>query len=131
VLARLKEIDANVGRCSPFGCGSSLTVVAIGFTPTTAYYEDEVGAEKDLGRLRFNFDPTTFAGSKSFKEFWEKGAREFDASASSFVKALKSGHASARSSLKVKQRKSNATARLDLWWAVQSPVFLFGLKDPY
>lgn len=77
VLARLKEIDANVGTVfDPLPAGSSLTVVAMASRQLTAYYEDEVGAPKGFGG--FNFDPSTFKGKKAFKEFWEKGAREFE-----------------------------------------------------
>ena len=77
VLARLKEIDANVGTVfDPLPAGSSLTVVAMASRQLTAYYEDEVGATK--GFRGFNFDPATFKASKSFKEFWDKGAREFE-----------------------------------------------------
>jgi hypothetical protein len=80
VLARLKEIDENVGTVfDPLPAGSSLTVVAMASRQLTAYYEDEVGGTKGFGRgYGFNFDPATFKGSKSFKEFWEKGAREFE-----------------------------------------------------
>ena len=55
------------------------SVVAMASRQLTAYYEDEVGGAKGFGRgYGFNFDPATFKGSKSFKEFWEKGAREFE-----------------------------------------------------
>ena len=77
VLARLKELDTNVGTVfDQLPAGSSLTVVAMASRQLTAYYEDEVGSPK--GFRGFNFDPATFKGSKSFKEFWEKGAREFE-----------------------------------------------------
>ena len=77
VLARLKELDSNVGTVfDPLPAGSSLTVVAMASRQLTAYYEDEVSSTK--GFRGFNFDPATFKGSKSFKEFWEKGAREFE-----------------------------------------------------
>jgi len=80
VLARLKELDANVGTVfDPLPAESSLTVVAMASRQLTAYYEDEVGEAKGSGRgYGFHFDPATFKGSKSFREFWEKGAREFE-----------------------------------------------------
>src|SRR6267142_122346 len=66
VLARLKEIDAGVGSVFDLlPAGSSLTVVAMASRQLAAYYEDELGAAKGFGRgYGFNFDPTTFAGSK-------------------------------------------------------------------
>jgi len=74
VLARLKEIDANVGTIfQPLPAGSSLTVVAMACRQLAAYYEDELGPAKGFGRgYGFAFDP------QKFKEFWEKSAREFE-----------------------------------------------------
>jgi hypothetical protein len=80
VLARLKDLDGSVATVfDALPAGSSLTVVAMASRQLTAYFEDEVGATKGFGRgYGFNFDPSTFKGSKSFREFWEKGAREFE-----------------------------------------------------
>lgn len=74
VLARLKELDANVSVVfEPLPAGSSLTVVAMACRQLAAYYEDECGSARGFGRsYGFNFDP------KMFKEFWEKSAREFE-----------------------------------------------------
>ena len=74
VLARLKEIDPGVGVVfEPLPAGSSLTVVAMASRQLAAYYEDELGPAKGFGRgYGFAFDP------KTFKEFWEKSAREFE-----------------------------------------------------
>ena len=74
VLARLKELDAGVSAVfEPLPAGSSLTVVAMASRQLAAYYEDELGAGKGFGRgYGFAFDP------KTFKEFWEKSAREFE-----------------------------------------------------
>src|SRR5687768_7339147 len=74
VLARLKEIDPGVGVVfEPLPAGSSLTVVAMASRQLGAYYEDELGPAKSFGRgYGFAFDP------KTFKEFWEKSAREFE-----------------------------------------------------
>lgn len=74
VLARLKEIDPGVGVVfEPLPVGSSLTVVAMASRQLGAYYEDELGPAKGFGRgYGFAFDP------KTFKEFWEKSAREFE-----------------------------------------------------
>ena len=74
VLARLKEIDPAVGMVfEPLAAGSSLTIVAMASRQLAAYYEDELGPAKGFGRsYGFAFDP------KSFKEFWEKSAREFE-----------------------------------------------------
>ena len=74
VLSRLKEIDANVGTVfDPLPAGSSFTVVAMAARQLSAYYEDELGPTKGFGRAYgLHFDP------KMFKEFWEKGAREFE-----------------------------------------------------
>ena len=74
VLARLKEIDANVSSVfDPLPAGSSLTVVAMACRQLAAYYEDELGPDKGFSRAyAFGFDP------RSFKEFWEKSAREIE-----------------------------------------------------
>lgn len=74
VLARLKEMDPAVGAIfEPLPAGSSLTVVAMASRQLGAYYEDELGPAKGSGRAYgFAFDP------KTFKEFWEKSAREFE-----------------------------------------------------
>ena len=74
VLARLKELDPGVGVIfEPLPPGSSLTVVAMASRQLAAYYEDELGPAKGFGRgAGFAFDP------KTFKEFWEKSAREFE-----------------------------------------------------
>ena len=74
VLARLKEMDPAVGTIfEPLPAGSSLTVVAMASRQLGAYYEDELGSGKGYGRAYgFAFDP------KTFKEFWEKSAREFE-----------------------------------------------------
>src|SRR5215470_1009650 len=74
VLTRLKEIDPNVGTIfEPLPAGSSLTVVAMACRQLAAYYEDELGPAKGFGRAYgFHIDPETF------KEFWDKSAREFE-----------------------------------------------------
>ena len=74
VLARLKEMDPGVSVVfEPLPAGSSLTVVAMACRQLFAYYEDELGQTKGFGRgYGFAFDP------KTFKEFWEKSAREFE-----------------------------------------------------
>ena len=74
VLTRLKEIDPGVGVVfEPLPAGSSLTVVAMASRQLAAYYEDELGPAKGFGRAYgFAFDP------KTFREFWEKSAREFE-----------------------------------------------------
>ena len=74
VLARLKEMDPGVGTVfEPLAAGSSLTVVAMAARQLAAYYEDELGPARGFGRAYgFAFDP------KTFKEFWEKSAREFE-----------------------------------------------------
>ena len=74
VLARLKEIDANVHIVfEPLPAGSSLTVVAMACRQLAAYYEDELGSTKGFGKAYgFALDP------QMFKEFWEKSAREIE-----------------------------------------------------
>jgi hypothetical protein len=74
VLARLKELDANVSVVfEPLPAGSSLTVVALACRQLAAYYEDECGPAKHFGRsYGFHFDP------RMFKEFWDKSARDFE-----------------------------------------------------
>jgi len=74
VLARLKEIDANVSSVfEPLPAGSSLTVVAMACRQLAAYYEDELGPAKGFGKAYgFALDP------QMFKEFWEKSAREIE-----------------------------------------------------
>lgn len=74
VLSRLKELDPGVGAVfEPLPAGSSLTVVAMAARQLGAYYEDELGPTKGFGRgYGFAVDPRTF------REFWEKSAREFE-----------------------------------------------------
>src|SRR5262249_11240395 len=74
VLARLKEIDANVGSVfESLPAGSSLTVVAMASRQLAAYYEDELGPSRGFGRgYGFAFDP------KVFKDFWEKSSRDIE-----------------------------------------------------
>jgi hypothetical protein len=74
VLARLKEIDASVGNIfEPLPAGSSLSVVAMGCRQLAAYYEDECGPARGFGRAYgLGIDP------KTFREFWEKSAREIE-----------------------------------------------------
>jgi hypothetical protein len=77
VLTRLKEMDPGVGVVfEPLPAGSSLTVVAMAARQLAAYYEDELGPTKGFGRgaYDFVFDPQ----KQTFKEFWEKSAREFE-----------------------------------------------------
>src|SRR4030095_296981 len=51
VLARLKEIDPDVGTVfEPLPENSSLTVVAMASRQLAAYYEDEMGPAKGFGR---------------------------------------------------------------------------------
>ena len=76
VLARLKELDPNVGVIfEPLAASSSLTVVAMASRQLAAYYEDELGPTRGFGGGRgygFAFD------SSKFRDFWEKSAREFE-----------------------------------------------------
>ena len=77
VLARLKELDPNVGVIfEPLAASSSLTVVAMASRQLAAYYEDELGPTKGFGGggrgYGFAFD------SSKFRDFWEKSAREFE-----------------------------------------------------
>ena len=74
VLARLKEIDANVSTIfEPLPAGSSLSVVAMACRQLAAYYEDELGSTKGFGKVYGSvFDP------QMFKEFWGKSAREIE-----------------------------------------------------
>ena len=74
VLTRLKELDAGVSAVfEPLPAGSSLTVVAMAARQLAAYYEDELGHPRGSARgYAFGVDP------RSFREFWEKSAREFE-----------------------------------------------------
>jgi len=74
VLSRLKELDPGVSAVfEPLPAGSSLTVVAMAARQLAAYYEDEFGPAKGFARgYAFAVDP------RSFREFWEKSAREFE-----------------------------------------------------
>jgi hypothetical protein len=74
VLARLKEIDNNVGTLfEPLSSGSSLTVVAMACRQLAAYFEDETGPQKGFGRAYgIGFDPEVF------RDFWQKSSREFE-----------------------------------------------------
>src|SRR2546425_9584243 len=74
VLARLKEIDANVSVVfEPLPAGSSLTVVAMACRQLAAYYEDECGTAKGFGRAY-----CVGFGPKVFKELWEQSSREIE-----------------------------------------------------
>src|SRR5947207_4354007 len=72
VLSRLRELDAGVSTVfEPLPAGSSLTVVAMASRQLAAYYEDELGPQKDFKRAYgFTIDPGMF------KQFWEKSACE-------------------------------------------------------
>ncbi len=74
VLARLKELDANVGAVfEPLSEGSSLTVAAMACRQLAAYYEDEVGRHSDWGHtygIKFDTEP--------FKDFWSKASRDIE-----------------------------------------------------
>jgi len=74
VLSRLREIDASVSTVfEPLPAGSSLTVVAMACRQLAAYYEDELGPQKDSKRAYgFAIDPAMF------KQFWEKSACEIE-----------------------------------------------------
>jgi len=74
VLTRLREIDASVNTIfEPLPAGSSLTVVAMASRQLAAYYEDELGPQKDSKRsYGFAFDPAMF------REFWETSAGEIE-----------------------------------------------------
>jgi len=83
VLARLKEIDADVGSVfDPLAAGSSLTVAAMACRQLAAYYEDEVGRSHNWGDWRGAWaDPrhgAWTADKRAFKEFWSKSAREIE-----------------------------------------------------
>jgi hypothetical protein len=81
VLARLKELDANVGAVfEPLAADSSLTVAAMACRQLAAYYEDEVGAA-GWGEWKGVWgDPRqgVWADKKAFKDFWRKSAREVE-----------------------------------------------------
>lgn len=74
VLARLKEIDQSVGAVfESLSADSSLMVAAMACRQLAAYYEDEVReAPRWPKAYGARFDPETF------KEFWQKGAREIE-----------------------------------------------------
>jgi hypothetical protein len=82
VLARLKEIDADVGSVfDALAPGSSLTVAAMACRQLAAYYEDEVGRSHNWGDWRGVWaDPRhgVWADKQAFKEFWSKSAREIE-----------------------------------------------------
>ena len=72
VLTRLKELDDSVGKLfEPLPAGSSLTVVAMACRQLAAYFEDEVGPQKNQA-YGFAFD------RGMFKDFWAKSAHEFE-----------------------------------------------------
>lgn len=80
VLARLKEIDPDVGAVfDPLAPGSSLTVAAMACRQLAAYYEDEVGRTAGdwkgvWGDPRYGM----WVDKRAFKEFWNKSAREVE-----------------------------------------------------
>lgn len=74
VLARLREIDQSVGAVfQPLPVESSLMVAAMACRQLAAYYEDEVSEGPRWAKaydMRFD--------RESFKEFWQKSAREIE-----------------------------------------------------
>jgi hypothetical protein len=74
VLSRLREIDASVSTVfEPLPATSSLTVVAMASRQLAAYYEDELGAQRDSKRAYgFAIDPAMF------RQFWDKSACEME-----------------------------------------------------
>jgi len=81
VLARLKEMDADVGAVfEPLAEDSSLTVAAMACRQLAAYYEDEVGSA-GWGEWKGVWgDPRygAWVDKKAFKEFWSRSAREIE-----------------------------------------------------
>ena len=82
VLARLKEIDPDVGSVfDPLAPGSSLTVAAMACRQLAAYYEDEVGRSGGWGDWKGIWaDPRygVYVDKRAFKDFWNKSAREIE-----------------------------------------------------
>ncbi len=82
VLARLKEIDPDVGSVfDALAAGSSLTVAAMACRQLAAYYEDEVGRSGGWGDWKGVWaDPRygVWVDKRAFKEFWNKSAREIE-----------------------------------------------------
>ena len=73
VLARLKEIDKDVGTVfDSLPAGSTLTVAAMACRQLAAYYEDEVPSARWGRAYGAAFDPDRF------KDFWNKSAREME-----------------------------------------------------
>jgi len=74
VLSRLREIDAGVSTVfEPLPAGSSRAAVGMACRQLAAYYEDELGAQKEHKRAYgFAIDPATF------RQFWEKSAGEIE-----------------------------------------------------
>ena len=84
VLARLKELDEGVGAVfEPLAADSSLTVTAIACRQLSAYYEDELGAERGFGgAYGFAFNPRWWgAGAKSkrdCRDFWREAGHDIE-----------------------------------------------------
>lgn len=81
VLARLKEIDPDVGSVfDPLAPNSSLTVAAMACRQLAAYYEDEVGRSGGWGDWKGVWDPRygVWVDKRAFKEFWNRSAREIE-----------------------------------------------------
>jgi len=81
VLARLKEIDPDVGNVfDPLATDSSLTVAAMACRQLAAYYEDEVGRAGwgEWGGVWGDPRHGVWADKKAFKDFWNKSAREIE-----------------------------------------------------
>jgi hypothetical protein len=82
VLARLKEIDPDVGSVfDPLASSSSLTVAAMACRQLAAYYEDEVGRSGGWADWKGIWgDPRygVWVDKRAFKEFWNKSAREIE-----------------------------------------------------
>jgi hypothetical protein len=82
VLARLKEIDPDVGSVFDLlPASSSLTVAAMACRQLAAYYEDEVGRTGSWSDWKGVWaDPRygVWVDKRAFKDFWNKSAREIE-----------------------------------------------------
>lgn len=84
VLARLIQLDENLGAVfEPLPAESSLTVTAIACRQLSAYYEDELGAERGFrGAYGFAFDPNWWSARAKSKhgcrDFWREAGHEIE-----------------------------------------------------
>jgi hypothetical protein len=117
VLARLKEIDPDVGSVfDPLAAGSSLTVAAMACRQLAAYYEDEVGHSGGWGDWKGVWaDPRygLWVDKRAFKEFWNKSAREIEDLGEHIRETIDDWVSQRKSRDKQEENRERTTSKID------------------